>query len=143
MQGTVAGSVIVKRILPAALELAGLAFTILDVLAEVDGFFWCDIETNRLSQVFKRNLAITIMIEPMEQFLDLSFCGHEAPRGNQLAKTVIFDSVMRGQPPLIKNAFNRIMCAESTLDQPFFEGRFCNNGGGNLLVWFYFLHCAL
>lgn len=49
MERAIAGPVVIKRVLPATLELTWLTFAVLDILAEVDGLFGCDIKTNRLA----------------------------------------------------------------------------------------------
>jgi len=46
VKGAIAGAVVVEGVFPAAGELARLAFAILDVLAEVDGLFGGDVETD-------------------------------------------------------------------------------------------------
>ena len=103
MQRAVGRPVIVECVFPTQGELAGLTFAIPDVLAEVDTFLRRNIQSDRISQVLKRQLTVLIRVKPIEDRSYLVIRGDEAPEGHKLRKSIILDIVVRRHPPFIEN----------------------------------------
>ena len=117
MQGTKSRSVIIQRVLPAERELAGLALAVSNVLAEIDAFLGRNIQSDGFSQVLKRQLAVLVRVEPIEERTHLIIRGNEAPRGQKLLEPIILHVVVGWHPPLVKDTLDRRILAESSLDE--------------------------
>ena len=62
MQWAVGRPIVVQCVFPAKGELARLTLTIFDILAEVDAFLGRNIQSDRLTQVLKRQLSVLVRI---------------------------------------------------------------------------------
>ena len=103
MQWTICGPVVVQGVFPAKREIAGLTLAVLDVLAEIDSFLGGDVKTDRRSQIFEGQLAILVLIKPVEELANLLFWRNKAPMIHQLRETRIMDVILGWHTPLIKD----------------------------------------
>ena len=103
MKRAVGRSALEESVLPTARIVAGLALAVLDVLAEIDSFLGRDVKTDRRSQIFEGQLAIFVLIKPVEELANLLFGRNKAPMIHQLHETRIMDVILRWHSPLIKD----------------------------------------